>query len=171
MGERNGVDYHFVAAEEFERRRAAGDFLECCQVYGRQYWYGTLVDEVTPRMAAGEWVVLEIDVEGTLSILARYPGAITIFVEPARPDQLLDRLRGRGTESPDAMARRLEVARRELLQSHHYQHRVVNDDDIAAAVAAIETILFRAGLPQVPANPQQQTTTDHAPHTPSGAQT
>jgi len=153
-GERNGVDYHFVAAEEFERRRANGDFLECCQVYGRQHWYGTLVDEVAPRMAAGEWVVLEIDVEGTLSILGRYPEAITIFVEPSHPEQLLERLRGRGTESPDAMARRLEVANRELLQSHHYKHRVVNDDDIAAAVAAIEKILFDAGLPHAPATAQ-----------------
>ena len=99
VGEQNGVDYHFIPAEEFERRRSAGDFLECCQVYGRQYWYGTLVDEVTPRLASGEWVVLEIDVEGTLSILARYPDAITIFVEPSHPDQLLERLRGRGTES------------------------------------------------------------------------
>jgi len=172
-GERNGVDYHFVVAEEFERRRANGDFLECCQVYGRQHWYGTLVDEVAPRMAAGEWVVLEIDVEGTLSILGRYPEAITIFVEPSHPDQLLERLTVRGTESPEAMARRLEVARRELLQSHHYQHRVVNDDDIAAAVAAIEKILFDAGLPHAPATaqPKQQSTTDQAQHTPSGAQT
>jgi len=171
VGESDGVDYHFIAAAEFERRRTAGDFLECCQVYGREFWYGTLVDEVAPRMAAGAWVVLEIDVEGTLSILARYPDAVTIFVEPSHPDQLLERLRGRGTESPEAMARRLEVARRELLESHHYQHRVVNDDDIAAAVAAIETILFQSGLPPAPANPQQQSTTDHAPHTPSGAQT
>ncbi|MFM8708482.1 MAG: guanylate kinase [Planctomycetia bacterium] len=146
VGERDGVDYHFIGADEFDRRRAAGEFLECCQVYGRQYWYGTLVDEVAPRLAAGRWVVLEIDVEGTLSILARYPEAITIFVEPSHPDQLLERLRGRGTESPEAMARRLEVARRELLQSHHYQHRVVNDDDVAAAVVAIEKILFDAGL-------------------------
>ncbi|MFM8705189.1 MAG: guanylate kinase, partial [Planctomycetia bacterium] len=146
VGERDGVDYHFIGAGEFDRRRAAGEFLECCQVYGRQYWYGTLVDEVAPRLAAGQWVVLEIDVEGTLSILARYPEAITIFVEPSHPDQLLERLRGRGTESPEAMARRLEVARRELLQSHHYQHRVVNDDDVAAAVVAIEKILFDAGL-------------------------
>ena len=83
-GERDGVDYHFIPLEEFEKRRAAGDFLECCQVYGRQHWYGTLVDEVTPRLAAGRWVVLEIDVEGTLSILARYPEAITIFVEIGR---------------------------------------------------------------------------------------
>jgi guanylate kinase len=170
VGEQNGVDYHFIASEEFERRRAAGDFLECCQVYGRQYWYGTLVDEVTPRLAAGEWVVLEIDVEGTLSILARYPEAVTIFVEPSHPDQLLERLRGRGTESPEAMARRLEVAHRELLESHHYRHRVVNDNDVSAAVTAIERILFNAGLPDRPAH-QLPHSPDHAPHTPSGAQT
>jgi len=101
-GERDGVDYHFLSVEAFERRRAAGEFLECCQVYGRQHWYGTLVDEVAPRLAAGKWVVLEIDVEGTLSILEKFPQAITIFIEPSRPDQLLERLRGRGTESPEA---------------------------------------------------------------------
>jgi guanylate kinase len=179
VGEQNGVDYHFIPAEEFERRRSAGDFLECCQVYGRQYWYGTLVDEVTPRLASGEWVVLEIDVEGTLSILARYPEAITIFVEPSHPDQLLERLRGRGTESPEAMARRLEVAHRELLQSHHYRHRVVNDNDVAASVTAIERVLFDAGLPEPAGKPRQHHTADHgpshapdhSPHTPSGAQT
>jgi guanylate kinase len=148
VGEQDGVDYHFISDADFRRRRAAGEFLECCQVYGRQHWYGTLVGEVAPRLAAGSWVVLEIDVEGTLSILARYPGAVTIFVEPFHPDQLYERLRGRGTESPDAMARRLEVARRELTQAHHYQHRIVNDDDVAAAVTAIEDILFAAGLPR-----------------------
>ena len=166
VGERDGVEYHFISAPDFDRRRAAGEFLECCQVYGRHHWYGTLVDEVAPRMAAGEWVVLEIDVEGTLSILVRYPKAITIFVEPSHPDQLLDRLRGRGTESPEAIARRLEVARRELLQSHHYQHRVVNNDDIAAAVAAIERILFDAGLPQHTSHPTTNSTTDQAHSTP-----
>jgi guanylate kinase len=145
-GERAGVDYHFIPLEEFERRRAAGEFLECCQVYGRQHWYGTLVDEVAPRLAAGSWVVLEIDVEGTLSILARYPDAVTIFVEPSHPDQLLQRLQGRGTESPEAMARRLEVARRELLQAHHYKHRVVNEN-VDEAVNRIKQILVDAGLP------------------------
>jgi len=150
-GERDGIDYHFISLDEFGRRRAAGEFLECCQVYGRQHWYGTLEAEVAPRLAAGAWVVLEIDVEGTLSILEKYPEAITIFVEPNHPDQLLERLRGRGTESPEAMARRLEVARRELLQSHHYRHRVVNNDDVDAAVTAIEEILFSAGLARHPA--------------------
>jgi len=157
VGERDGVDYHFLTLPEFERRRAAGEFLECCQVYGRQHWYGTLVAEVAPILAAGDWVVLEIDVEGTLSILARYPEAVTIFVEPAHPDQLELRLQGRGTESPEAMQRRLEVARRELLEAHRYQHRVVNDD-IDAAVNSIERILADAGLPST------------SPHrTPSGA--
>lgn len=145
-GERDGVDYHFLSPDDFERRRAAGEFLECCRVYGRQHWYGTLADEVTPRIAAGEWVVLEIDVEGTLSILERYPAAVTIFVEPADPDQLGERLRGRGTESPEAMTRRLEVAHRELREAHRYRHRVVNDD-VDTAVAAIERILVEAGLP------------------------
>jgi len=155
-GERDGVDYHFLTAEAFAVRRQRNEFLECCQVYGRQYWYGTLVDEVAPRLASGGWVVLEIDVEGTLSILERYPEAITIFVEPSHPDQLLERLQGRGTETPEAMARRLEVARRELLQSHHYRHRVVNDDNVAAAVNAIERILFDAGLPPTATGDRRQ---------------
>jgi guanylate kinase len=144
-GEQDGLDYHFLSTEEFERRRAAGEFLECCRVYGRQHWYGTLVEEVAPRLAAGRWVVLEIDVEGTLSVLERYPDAITIFVEPSHPDQLLHRLQGRGTESPEAMARRLEVARRELLEAHRYRHRVVNDD-VDSALVAIRRVLAAAGL-------------------------
>jgi guanylate kinase len=146
QGERDGVDYHFIPLSEFERRRAAGEFLECCRVYGREHWYGTLVSEVAPRLAAGKWVVLEIDVEGTLSMLERFPEAITIFVAPSHPDQLLQRLQGRGSESADAMARRLEVAKRELLEAHRYRHRVVNDD-VDAALAAIERILHAAGLP------------------------
>ncbi len=146
QGERDGVDYHFIPLAEFERRRAAGEFLECCRVYGREHWYGTLVSEVAPRLAAGKWVVLEIDVEGTLSMLERFPEAITIFVEPSHSDQLLQRLQGRGTESAEAMARRLEVAKRELLEAHRYRHRVVNDD-VDAALAAIERILLAAGLP------------------------
>ena len=145
QGERDGVDYHFIPLAEFERRRAAGEFLECCRVYGREHWYGTLVSEVAPRLAAGKWVVLEIDVEGTLSMLERFPEAITIFVEPSHSDQLLQRLQGRGTESAEAMARRLEVAKRELLEAHRYRHRVVNDD-VDAALAAIERILLAAGL-------------------------
>ena len=87
-GETPGVDYHFLSTEEFDSRRNEGRFIECCQVYGREYWYGTLEDEVTPRLTHGKWVILEIDVEGTLSILERYPQAVTIFVEPSDPAHL-----------------------------------------------------------------------------------
>ncbi|HBU38643.1 MAG TPA: guanylate kinase, partial [Planctomycetaceae bacterium] len=66
-GEKPGVDYHFLSPEEFENAKKAARFIECCQVYGREYWYGTLEDEVTPRLTHGKWVILEIDVEGTLS--------------------------------------------------------------------------------------------------------
>jgi guanylate kinase len=161
-GERDGVDYHFIPQAEFDRRRDAGEFLECCRVYGRQHWYGTLLAEVAPRLAAGSWVVLEIDVEGTLSVLQKYPEAVTIFVEPSHPDQLRQRLLGRGTESPEAMARRLEVAHRELLQSHHYRHRVVNDDGPASAVSKIEEILFAAGLPRPAAAAAVHTARQHS---------
>ena len=145
-GERDGLDYHFLSQGEFDRRRDGGEFLECCRVYGRQHWYGTLANEVAPRLAAGDWVVLEIDVEGTLSILERYPEAVTIFVEPSAPDHLEQRLVARGTETPEAMARRLEVAHRELKEAHRYRHRVVNDN-VDAAVGQIEQILRAAGLP------------------------
>lgn len=167
-GERDGVDYHFIPLDVFERRRTAGEFLECCQVYGRQHWYGTLVAEVAPRLAAGKWVVLEIDVEGTLSILGRYPQAITIFVEPAHPDQLHERLKGRGTESPDAMARRLEVARRELHEAHRYRHRVVNEN-VETALAEIKRILSAEGFAETAAAslngspPQRSTPPSAAP--------
>ena len=145
-GERDGLDYHFLSQGEFDQRRDGGEFLECCRVYGRQHWYGTLASEVAPRLAAGDWVVLEIDVEGTLSILDRYPEAVTIFVEPSAPDHLEQRLVARGTETPEAMARRLEVAHRELKEAHRYRHRVVNDD-VDAAVGQIVQILRAAGLP------------------------
>jgi guanylate kinase len=125
-GEVDGVDYHFLSAEEFARRRAAGDFLECFEVFGRGFWYGTLLAQVTPSLQAGKWVVLEIDVDGALAVLARYPQAITIFVRPESIEELERRLRGRGTESEEAIRRRLEVARRELSFADRYRHQVIN---------------------------------------------
>ena len=143
-GERDGVDYHFLSPQEFERRRAAGDFLESCEVFGRGHWYGTLKSEVTPSLAAGKWVVLEIDVAGTMAVLQQFPSAVTIFVRPSSNAELERRLRVRGTESEEAIARRLEVARRELAQAHIYQHQIENDD-LDRAVEAICRILTRDG--------------------------
>jgi guanylate kinase len=127
-GEVNGSDYHFLSKEEFARRRQRGEFLECCEVYQRGDWYGTLNSEVAPRLTAGKWVVLEIDVQGTLAVLEQYPDAVTIFVRPSSLAELERRLRDRGTESEAALERRLEVARRELASADRYRYQVVNDD-------------------------------------------
>ncbi len=139
-GEQDGVDYHFLSAEQFERKRLAGEFLESFEVFGRGYWYGTLKSEVAPRLAEGKWVVLEIDVQGTLAVLEQYPDATTIFVQPESVEELERRLRGRGTESEEAIQRRLEVARRELAYADRYQYRIINRS-VDRAVDEIEKIL------------------------------
>jgi guanylate kinase len=143
-GEVDGVDYHFLTTDEFQRRHSAGEFLEACEVFGSGHWYGTLESEVTPSLEAGKWVVLEIDVEGTFNVLTRFPEAITIFVRPNSLEELERRLRSRGTESPAAIERRLAVARRELDCADRYQFQVVNDD-VDRAVQEICDILNRAG--------------------------
>ncbi len=139
-GERDGDDYYFLTPAEFARRRARGDFLESFEVFGRGYWYGTLTSEVAPRLKSGQWVVLEIDVDGTLAVLEQYPQAVTIFVRPESVAELERRLRQRGTESEDAIQRRLEVARRELNFVNHYQF-IVRNDSVERAVQEIVDIL------------------------------
>ena len=109
-GESDGVDYHFLSDEEFQLRRKRGDFLECFQVFTQGYWYGTLRSEVTTGLAAGKWVVLEIDVQGALAIVGRFPTAITIFLRPGSRKELERRLRGRGTETEEAIRCRLAQA-------------------------------------------------------------
>jgi len=127
-GEQEGVDYHFLSPEEFERRRENNGFLEACEVFGRGYWYGTLRSEVEPVVDRGESVILELDVDGAAKVVEQYPQTITIFILPPSMEQLEARLRDRGSDSETAIERRLEVARREIEQSHFYKHRVVNRD-------------------------------------------
>jgi len=143
-GEVDGVDYHFLSEDEFALRRRRGEFLECFQVYGKGDWYGTLQSEVTPSLEDGKWVILEIDVQGALAVVKRYPEATTIFVRPSCWEELERRLRGRGTESEDALERRLNRARAELALADHYQHQVINDD-VDQAVRQICDILTQSG--------------------------
>jgi guanylate kinase len=145
-GEVNGRDYYFLSEEEFQRRRRHGDFLECAEVFNRGSWYGTLTDEVAPRLAAGKWVVLEIDVQGAQAVMREFPHAVSIFIRPQAPEELERRLRGRGTESESSVARRLEVARRELSFADRYAHIVVNDQ-VDRAADEICDILTRVGEP------------------------
>ena len=141
-GEVDGVDYYFLTPEEFAARRQRGEFLECFEVFGSGHWYGTLEREVAPRLAAGKWVVLEIDVDGTLAVLERYPDAVTLFVRPESIEDLERRLRRRGTESEAALQRRLEVARRELEFVDRYRYVVINQS-VDRAVDDILQILKR----------------------------
>ena len=132
-GEVHGRDYYFLSDKEFRRRLANGEFLEAKEVYGQGKWYGTLWDEVRSGWDAGEAVILEIDVEGAMSVVPKVPGAVTIFLHPGSPDELERRLRARRTESDAEIARRLEVARRELEKLPLYQYEVINDDVDRAA--------------------------------------
>jgi guanylate kinase len=143
-GEVDGVDYHFLSEEEFARRRQRGEFLECFQVFGRDHWYGTLLSEVTPSLEAGKWVILDIDVQGGLSVIQRYPEAITIFLRPPSLEVLEARLRQRHTETEQAVQRRLRQARDELAVAGQYHYQVVNDE-VDRAVHEICDILQRSG--------------------------
>jgi guanylate kinase len=127
-GEEDGRDYIFLTDVEFQAKREAGEFLECKEVFGRGYWYGTLRNVVSAGLSNGKWVLLEIDVQGALAVLQGYPQAITIFVHPGSMAELEKRLRNRGTETQDAIQRRLDVAAEELALRHHYTHEVINDE-------------------------------------------
>ncbi len=127
-GETDGVDYHFLSDKEFQLRRKRGDFLECFEVFTQGHWYGTLWSEVTTGLAAGKWVVLEIDVQGAEAVMQRFPDAVTIFLRPSTREELERRLRGRGTETEEAIGRRLARAECELALANSYQHQVINDN-------------------------------------------
>src|SRR5688500_4690672 len=105
-GEADGIDYYFLSPAEFDRRRQAGEFLECFEVFGRGHWYGTLRSELAPSLAAGKWVVLEVDVHGAMAIVDEHPDAVTIFVRPPGGDDVSElerRLLARGTEDSETL--------------------------------------------------------------------
>jgi guanylate kinase len=141
-GEVDGRDYYFLAPEVFSAHREKGEFLECFEVFGRGYWYGTLWSEVRAGFEAGQWVVLEIDVRGAMAAMERFPDALSIFIDSGSFAELENRLRGRGTETEDALSRRLDRAKQELKLADRYRYRVVNDD-IDRTVTEICNILSR----------------------------
>lgn len=148
-GEVDGTSYHFLSDEEFERRVQAGEFLEWAWVHGHRY--GTLRSEVDALNAEGRSVVLEIDVQGGLSVRSVHPEAVLVFVEPPSMEELERRLRGRGTEDEESVARRLANAREELACAVRYDVRVVNDDldrAVAEVAAAIDSYETNGGLPE-----------------------
>jgi guanylate kinase len=137
-GERDGVDYHFLSAEEFERRVGAGDFVEHATYSGRRY--GTLRSELDRRGAAGAPVVLEIEVQGARQVRAALPDALQVFIAPPSTAALRARLLGRGTDTPQQIQQ--DSAERELVARAEFGHVVVNDrleqatDELAEIVRA-----------------------------------
>lgn len=125
-GETAGREYHFVSAAEFETMARHGDFLEHNEVHGN--FYGTAKAEVLPRLAAGEDVILDIDVQGARDVLAALPEAISIFIVPSSPGELERRLRSRGLDGEDAIRKRLINAAKEVAQAESFQYVIVNDD-------------------------------------------
>ncbi|MBC7346641.1 MAG: guanylate kinase [Clostridia bacterium] len=137
-GERPGVDYYFISEEEFRRLREADALLEWAQVYGD--YYGTPRAPVVERLAQGQDVLLEIDVQGARQVKARLPEAVTVFLLPPSYGELARRLAGRGTEDAAQMRRRLELASFEIERAKEYDYLVVNEE-IAQATAKIEAII------------------------------
>ncbi len=130
-GEVDGVDYHFLSSDQFERRVEEKDFLEFATYSGNRY--GTLRSEVERRLRAGHSVVLEIEVQGATQVRAAKPDSVQIFIAPPDPTVLRERLAGRGTDSAEAIDKRLETAQIELASQGDFDYRVVNDDLSAAA--------------------------------------
>lgn len=132
-GERDGIDYHFIPREEFLRRAEAGDFAEYAEVHGN--FYGTLKSELSGRMRRGVDVLLDIDVQGAARLreLAvrdeEFRRSLEfIFIAPPSAEELERRLRARGTESEETLARRLHNAVREMNCIPDYDYLIVNDD-------------------------------------------
>jgi guanylate kinase len=122
-GETDGVDYWFLSQDEFERRVAAGDFVEHAQYAGNRY--GTLRAELE-RPAEG--IVLEIDVQGARQVRETLPGATQVFIAPPSVDDLRARLEGRGMDSEEQVRRRLAAADDELAAQGEFAEVIVNDD-------------------------------------------
>ena len=129
----DGVDYHFLTADEFDSKLSKGEFLEHKEVFGRGHYYGTLRETVTTGLNTGRYVILEIDVAGAMSVLEHIPNAITIFIHPGTQQELENRLRGRETDSEESIIRRLEVAKSEMGLMNRYQHIIVNEQPETAA--------------------------------------
>jgi guanylate kinase len=134
-GEHDGVDYHFLSPEEFDRRIEEDDFLEWAEYAGHRY--GTLRSELERD---ADPLVLEIEVQGARQVRERVPEATSVFIAPPSEEALRTRLVGRGSDDPEQIEKRLAVAREEMAAREEFDHVVVNDD-LEAAVQELEGLV------------------------------
>ncbi len=139
-GEVPGKSYHFLTADEFGRWQAEGKLLEWAEVYG--VLYGTPVEEVRRALAAGQTVLLKIDVQGAAQIKQKVPDAVFIYLGPGSFDELVERLARRKTETDAAFQRRVQQAREELRQIPAYDYLVINrQGQLDCAVEQVKAII------------------------------
>ena len=137
-GEVHGKDYYFVTREEFETMIANHEMIEYAEYAGN--YYGTPKKAVEERLAEGKDVILEIEVQGGMQVKKLFPDAVLLFVVPPSADELLRRLRGRGTESDEQIALRFEQTTREVGSIREYDYLIVNDT-VDRAVEEIDGII------------------------------
>ena len=140
-GEIDGIHYFFISRQEFENRIANNDFLEHAEFAGN--CYGTPRSYVMSLLEKGKNVLLEIEVQGAMQVMARMPECVSIFVLPPSFEELERRLRGRGTETEEKILKRLETARSELAYADRYQYQVVNGGDLEAAYQELRGIYLK----------------------------
>lgn len=136
-GEVDGVAYHFLSLEEFDAKIAAGQMLEYAVVHGTNK-YGTLREPVEAALAAGQLMILEIDIQGARQVKQAMPEANLVFIAPPSWEELVSRLTGRGTETAEEQARRLETAREELAAQSEFDHVVINDEVADCALRIVD---------------------------------
>ncbi len=138
-GEQDGVDYHFVAAAAFDRMIAEGAFIEWAEVHGNRY--GTAGATLLQAGAAGQDLLLDIDVQGAAQLRAGGFEGVFIFVLPPHMAALRQRLAGRNTDSTEVIERRMRNAVNEIREAIHFDYIVVNDD-LERAVATVQAIVI-----------------------------
>ncbi|HEX7046157.1 MAG TPA: guanylate kinase [Gammaproteobacteria bacterium] len=141
-GEVNGRDYFFVSRAEFEAMIAAGKFIEHARVFDN--YYGTAREQVEERLAAGKHVILEIDWQGAAQVRAAWPDCESVFILPPSRAELERRLRGRGTDADEVIARRLRDAVEDMSHWNEFRYVVINDD-FSAALDQLRHILRGKG--------------------------
>lgn len=137
-GEQNGREYYFVTAAEFQEMVRRDEFLEHNEVHDNIY--GTSRGEVMPRLAAGQDVILDIDVQGAREIRRTYPEAVAVFIVPASQEELERRLTTRGLDGEDSIRKRVINAAREIREAPDFQYVIVNDD-LNRALLELESIV------------------------------
>lgn len=139
--EKEGINYFFKSQEAFSQMIADDAFLEYADVFGK--YYGTPKDYVLGKLEQGKNVILEIDVQGAMQVIKNYPQAVTIFILPPSEEALLNRLKGRGTETEEQIMKRFGKAKAEMEYAQQYGYRVINDD-LDTAVAEVKSIIDNA---------------------------